>query len=86
MVLVQIVLQAALVYAQELAGTPVMDADTVEAQVVLVAVLAVALVVALEVVEILVLAIAEMVVRKRVEPAMDVLLTAGVVVVVTVGV
>ena len=39
----------------------------------------------LEVVEVLVLAIAETVVRKRVEPVMDVLLTAGVVVVVTVG-
>ena len=50
------------------------------------AALAVALATVLVVVAVLVLAIAEMVVRKRVEPAMDVLLTAGVVVVVTVGV
>ena len=40
----------------------------------------------LVVVVVLVLAVVEMVVRKRVEPVMDVLLTAGVVVVVTVGV
>ena len=40
----------------------------------------------LEVVEVLVLAVVETVVHRRVEPAMDVLLTAGVVVTAIVGV
>ena len=40
----------------------------------------------LEVVEVLVLAVAETVVHRRVEPVMDVLLTAGAVVVTIVGV
>lgn len=45
-----------------------------------------ALAIAQVVVVVLVLAVVETVVHRRVEPAMDVLLTAGVVVVVTVGV
>ena len=86
MVLARIALQAALACVQILAGTLVPAVDTAAVQVVLVAVLVAALAIAQVVVVVLVLAVVETVVHRRVEPAMDVLLTAGAVVAVIVGV
>ena len=86
MVLARIALRVALACVQTLAEILVLAVDTAAAPVVLVAALAVALVTVLEVVEVLVLVVVETVVHRRVEPVMDVLLTAGVGVAAIVGV